>query len=66
MWGYIKQFLAWDVFDNLEQLHQKVDEVLLSLTSEVVSSVAGFQFILDALSRIFLGIWYYFYSNFAN
>jgi len=50
MWGYIKQFLAWDVFDNLEQLHQKVDEVLLSLTSEVISSVTGFQFILDALS----------------
>jgi len=50
MWGYIKQFLAWHVFDNLEQLHQKVDEVLLSLTSEVISSVTGFQFILDALS----------------
>jgi transposase len=50
MWGYIKQFLAWDLFDNLEQLHQKVDEVLLSLTSEVISSVTAFRFILDALS----------------
>jgi len=50
MWRYIKQFLAWHVFDSLEQLHQKLEEVLLALTSEVVSSVTGFQFILDLLS----------------
>jgi len=50
MWGYIKQFLAWDLFDNMEQLHQKVDEVILSLTSEVISSVTAFKLILDTLS----------------
>lgn len=54
LWGYIKQFLAWELFDNLNQLRDKLDQVLLCLSPELISSVTGFEFILDALSVAFI------------
>jgi hypothetical protein len=36
----------------LEQLQAKVDELLAELTPEVIASVTGYAFILDALSAL--------------
>jgi transposase len=50
VWEHIKQDLAWDLFDNLDQLEKRVDELLASFSPELIASLSGFDFILEALS----------------
>ena len=50
LWKEIKKHLKWDLFDQLEQLRQKLSQVLLQLTPSTIASVTGWDFILDALS----------------
>ncbi|NEP40436.1 MAG: IS630 family transposase [Okeania sp. SIO2H7] len=49
-WEYVKEFLAWDVFSNLEELRTKVEKILTSLTNQVVGLLTGCSWILRALS----------------
>jgi hypothetical protein len=42
--------IKWDLFDNLEQLRQKLSDVLSQLTPSAIASVTRWDFILDALS----------------
>ena len=59
VWEHLKKDLKWELFDNLECLQTKVTELLAQLTSEVIASLTGYDFILNALSvaNIFLN-WY--------
>lgn len=50
LWKEIKKHLKWDLLDDLEQLRQKLSQVLLKLTPSTIASVTGWDFILDALS----------------
>jgi transposase len=50
LWKEIKKHLKWDLFDNLEQLRQKLSDVLSQLTPSAIASVTRWDFILDALS----------------
>jgi transposase len=50
LWKEIKKHLKWDLLDDLEQLRQKLSQVLLQLTPSVIASVTGWDFILEALS----------------
>ncbi len=50
LWKEIKKHLKWDLFDHLEQLRQKLSQVLLQLTPSTIASITGWDFILDALS----------------
>lgn len=50
LWQHLKRDLCWELFDNLEQLQTKVDELMATLTQEVVASLTGYDFILQALS----------------
>ena len=50
VWEYLKRDLCWHSFPDLSQLQTNVDELLNRLTSEVVASLTGYDFILDALS----------------
>jgi len=50
LWEYLKADLKWASFKTLSQLQTKVDQLLSQLTPEVVASVTGYSFILDALS----------------
>jgi hypothetical protein len=52
LWEYLKADLKWASFQTLEQLQAKVDELLAQLTPEVIASVTGYAFILDALSAL--------------
>ena len=54
LWQHLKGDLKWAAFESLGQLQTKVDQLLADLTSEVVASVTGYPFILDALSAISL------------
>jgi len=43
LWGYLKADLKWASFQTLDQL-------LAELTPELIMSITGYSFILDALS----------------
>jgi transposase len=47
---HLKKDLRWGLCKDLTQLQTKVDELIAALTHETVASIAGFSFILDALS----------------
>jgi putative transposase len=50
LWEYLKQDLRWQLFQNLDQLWDRLTQLLAALTPELVASITGFPFILDALS----------------
>ena len=52
LWEYLKKDLKWESFNNLDQLEVKVDQLLTELTPEIVASVTGYSFILDAVSAL--------------
>lgn len=52
LWQHLKADLKWAAFKTLEQLQAKVDQLLAQLTPEVIASITGYSFILDALSAL--------------
>ncbi len=52
LWQYLKSDLKWATFKTLDQLQARVDQLLALLTPEVVASITGYEFILDALSAL--------------
>ncbi len=52
LWQYLKADLKWAAFKTLDQLQIKVDQLLAELTPEVIASITGYSFILDALSAL--------------
>jgi hypothetical protein len=52
LWEHLKADLKWASFKTLEQLQAKVDQLLAQLTPEVIASLTGYSFILDALSAL--------------
>jgi transposase len=50
LWGYIKEQLKWLRFEQIEELRAAVQKELNKLTNEVIASLTGWQFILDAIS----------------
>ncbi len=52
LWQYLKFDLRWASFKTLEQLQTKLEQLLAQLTPEVIASVTGYPFILDALSVV--------------
>ena len=50
LWGYIKKQLKWLRFEQIEELRAAVQKELKTLTLEVIASLTGWQFILDAIS----------------
>ena len=52
LWEHLKADLKWASFKTLAQLQNTVDQLLNELTPEIVASVTGYPFILDALSAL--------------
>jgi len=50
LWQQFKQQLRWENFAKLDQLRQKVSEILNSLKPAVIASVCGWDYITSALS----------------
>ena len=50
LWGYIKEQLKWLTFEQIEELRESVGKELKNLTKEIIASLTGWEFILDALS----------------
>ena len=49
LWEHLKDAFPWQVFESVEQLRQKVRELLEELTKDVVQSLTGWEYLLDAL-----------------
>ncbi len=52
LWQYLKADLRWASFKTLEELQIKVGQLLAELTPEIIASITGYSFILDALSVV--------------
>lgn len=52
LWEHIKGQLKWEVFKDLKQLQERVSELLKNLGQEVITSLTGWAYILDALSVV--------------
>lgn len=52
LWQYLKADLRWAAFKTLEELQIKVGQLLAELTPEIIASITGYPFILDALSVV--------------
>jgi transposase len=50
LWEHLKGLLSWDWFSNLDALRVQVRKHLSSFTKEVIDSLAGWDYILQALS----------------
>jgi transposase len=50
LWEYLKEQLKWQSFENLEDLRDVVQKSLSLLSNEIIVSLTGWQFILEALS----------------
>ncbi len=49
-WKELKKKLRWQLFDDLEDLRETLKQEINKLTPELISSVTGWQFILEAVS----------------
>lgn len=50
LWKEIKKQLKWQLFENLDDLRNRLSIVLQQLTPKIIKSVTGWDFILEALS----------------
>ncbi len=50
LWEHLKGQLRWQVFKDLKHLQERVSELLNNLGQEVITSLTGWAYILDALS----------------
>jgi putative transposase len=50
LWGYIKEQLKWLRFEQIEELRAALQKELEKLTNEVIGSLTGWKFILEAIS----------------
>ena len=50
LWEHLKGLLSWALFNNLDALRVQVSKHLSSFTKEVIDSLAGWDYILQALS----------------
>jgi transposase len=50
LWEHLKGLLSWTLFSNLEALRTEVRKLLNSFKKEVIDSLAGWEYILQALS----------------
>ena len=51
VWQYFKDQLGWKLFKEIEELEEKVCEMMAKTTREVIASVSGYPWILKALKR---------------
>jgi hypothetical protein len=41
VWQYIKQELSWGLYDNLDEIKEKVRSFLEEFSTETIASIAG-------------------------
>lgn len=49
LWEYLKGFLSWNLFENLDALKTKVRQLLNSFSKKTIKSLTGWKYILASL-----------------
>jgi hypothetical protein len=49
---YIKQKLSWEIYENLDNLKEKVRAELEELSLLTIASITGWDYILSALTTV--------------
>jgi hypothetical protein len=52
VWQYIKQEVSWGLYDNLDEIKEKVRSFLEEFSTERIASIAGWDYILSALATV--------------
>ncbi|MEA5500324.1 transposase [Limnoraphis robusta] len=52
VWHYFKQHLRWEIYQDLEQLKDKVRSVIEGFSPEIIASLTGWDYILEALATV--------------
>jgi hypothetical protein len=52
VWQYIKQELSWGLYDNLDEIKEKIRSFLEEFSTETTASIAGWDYILSALATV--------------
>jgi len=52
VWQYIKQELSWGLYDNLDEIKEKVRSFLEEFSSETIASIAEWDYIRSALATV--------------
>ena len=50
LWEYLKGFLRWELFNNLDALKEKVRRILNSWSTKTLKDLMGWEYILQSLS----------------
>ena len=62
VWQYIKQELSWGLYDNLDEIKEKVRSFLEEFSTETIASIAGWDYILSAIATLCI-IWEKWYKS---
>lgn len=49
VWQFLKQQLNWEIYQNLESLKERVGAIIEDLSPEIIRSLTGWDYILEAL-----------------
>lgn len=53
IWQWMKDRIAMKIYDTLESLEHKIDEMLTTLNGELIKSITGYDFLLKAFYSVF-------------
>jgi transposase len=53
IWQWMKDKIAMKIYDTLEILENKMDELLDTLNGELIKSITGYKFLINAFSSVF-------------
>ncbi|NEP08479.1 MAG: hypothetical protein F6K25_32780 [Okeania sp. SIO2G4] len=50
LWQYMKDHLSWGIYETLEDLRTNLTEMINNLSSEIIASITGWNYIVEALN----------------
>lgn len=53
VWQWMKDKIAMKIYDNLEILEVKIEQLLKQLENQKIKSITGYQFYLNAYNNVF-------------
>jgi len=53
VWQWMKDKIAMKIFDTLQTLENKIDGIIENMEGEIIKSITGYQFYIDAYNSIF-------------
>jgi len=60
VWQHIKQEFSWEIYENLDEIKEKVRASIENFLRETIASITGWDYILSALNTLcrILKKWY--------